>query len=126
MIRRNEKGQTLVALLAFMAMAIALTTSATIVTLTNTQAGSAYEQSQKALSYAEAGIDNALIRLLRNPNYSGETLTVGSGTATISISGSGNITITSVGVQNNFQRTIQATVTYTNNTFTLDSWSEIP
>jgi hypothetical protein len=87
--RTDQSGQTLVALLAFMAMSIVLTSAATVVTLTNAQTSSKYSLGQEALRFAESGADNALQRLLRDPNYTGETLTVGTGTAIITVSGSG-------------------------------------
>src|SRR5687768_14464187 len=110
----QQSGQVLVALLAFMATAITLTTMATIVTLTNTLATSKYTWGQDALSVAEAGIENAMIRLARDPTYAGETLTVSTATATISVSGTSPKIITSVGKSGDFRRTIQVTATYVN------------
>jgi hypothetical protein len=122
----NQSGQTLVALLAFMAMAIILTTAATAVTLTNAQTGSKYSLGQEALRFAEAGADNALLRLLRDPNYAGETLTIGTGAAIITVSGSGTKTIVSEGVSGSFRRKVQITATYASNVLTVTSWSETP
>lgn len=127
MRRRNaQSGQMLAALLAFMAMAITLTTAATIVTLTSALTSSKFTVGQEVLSIAEAGADNALIRLLRNPSYTGETLTIGTGTATITVSGSGTKTILSVGEVGNFERRIQVTVTQNNNILSVTNWVEVP
>jgi hypothetical protein len=125
-IARNQSGQTLVALLAFMAMALTLTVAATVVTLANAQTSSNYSLGQEALRIAEAGADNALLRLLRDPAYAGETLSAGDGTATITISGSGTKTIVSEGVNGSFRRKVQVTATVANNTLTVTSWSETP
>ena len=126
MSKQKQAGQALVALLAFMATAITLTTMATIVTLTNALATSKYIWGQDALNTAEAGIENALIRLERDPAYTGETLTVGTGTATISVSGTSPKTITSVGKSGDFRRTVQITATQVNTILTITSWSEVP
>lgn len=123
---KQQSGQALVALLAFMATAITLTTMATIVTLTSALATSKYTWGQDALSTAEAGIENALVRLVRDPAYTGETLTVGTGTATISVSGTSPKTITSVGKSGDFRRTVQITATHVNTMLTITSWSEVP
>ncbi len=125
MKRVGQSGQTLVALLAFMSMAIILTTAATAVTLVNSQSGSKYSQGQQALRYAEAGADNALLRLLRDPTYAGETLAVGTGTATITVSGSGTKTIVSEGISGSFRRKVQVTATQ-GTTLTVTAWSETP
>ncbi|HSE61386.1 MAG TPA: hypothetical protein VLA88_03760 [Candidatus Saccharimonadales bacterium] len=121
-----QSGQALVALLCFMAMAITITTAAVIVTLVNAQTTSKYTLGQETLSIAESGIDNAMLRLARDPAYTGETLTVGNGTVTITVSGSPTITITSVGTMGNFRRTIEATASRTNNTLVISSWKETP
>jgi hypothetical protein len=125
-LRRNQSGQVLVMLLAFMATAIILTVSAVSVVIASMQAGTRQAKGEKALQVAESGIDNALMRLVRDPTYSGESLTISGGTATITVSGSPNITITSIGQVDDFRRTIQVTAARTNNTVVVSSWSEVP
>lgn len=116
----------LVALLSFMAVAITLTTAVTVVTLANSLTVSKYSLGQDALNIAEAGADNALLRLTRDPTYTGETLTVGTGTATITVSGTSPKTITSVGQSGTFRRTIVVTATQTSNVLAVTSWVETP
>ncbi|HCR92651.1 MAG TPA: hypothetical protein DIU47_01725 [Candidatus Pacebacteria bacterium] len=77
-----------------------------------------------AYDIAEAGTENALLRLLRNPAYTGETLTVGDGTATITVTGSGTQTITSTGRLNNYLRKIQVVVVV-DDVDTIQSWMEV-
>jgi hypothetical protein len=125
-LSHKQSGQMLVALLSFMAVALTLTTAVTIVTLTNALTASKYSLGQDALAVAEAGADNALLRLERDPTYTGETLTVGSGTATITVSGTSPKTITSVGQSSTFRRTIVVTATQTNNVLAVTSWVETP
>lgn len=122
----NQSGQTLVAMLAFMATALIITTGATAVTIANLQSASEYSRGEQALQIAESGADNAMVRLTRDPSYAGETLTVGTGTATITVSGSPSYTITSVGRVGDFRRTIQVTATRSNNILTQTAWSEVP
>jgi hypothetical protein len=122
----RQSGQTLVALLAFMATAIIITTGAAAVTVANLQSATEYSRGEQALQVAESGVDNALLRLVRDPAYTGETLTVGSGTATITVSGSPSYTITSVGRVGDFRRTLQVSATRTNNVVSITSWSEVP
>jgi hypothetical protein len=123
---RQQAGQSLVALLAFMAMALTLTSAVTIVTIANATTTSKYSLGQEALAIAEAGADNAFMRLLRDPNYTGETLTMIGGTATITISGTNPKTITSYGEIGTFRRTVVVVATRTNNVLTVTSWTETP
>jgi hypothetical protein len=123
---RRQSGQVLVLLLAFMATAFILTATATSVTIANIQSTSTYSSGEEALQIAESGADNALLRLARDPSYTGETLTIGTGTATITVSGSPSYTIVSQGTFGEFQRRIQVTATWSNTVLTVTSWSEVP
>jgi hypothetical protein len=121
----NNKGQTLVTLLFFMVIAITITTGALMVIFINTQAQTKVQQSQTAYYITESGVENAIIRLLRDPTYTGETLTVGEGSVVIQVAGSGPYTITATGTDGNFTRKIQVVAAYTNNILSIQSWQEI-
>lgn len=122
---RRESGQTLITLLVFMIIAITIVTSAVAVTIVNAESSSKLELSEEAYLLAETGADNAVLRLLRNPNYTGESFSVGSGTVTITVTGTTTKTIVSVGDMGNFKRKIQAIGSFASNIFTISSWSEI-
>lgn len=123
--RKQQKGQALITLLFFVIIGVTIISAAVIVILTNSLSGSRMEQGFGAYAVAEAGIENALLRLDRNPYYTGETLSVGNGTATITVSGNNLITILSVGTLYNAVRKVQATVTNNNNAFTVTAWKEV-
>ncbi|MEO6761553.1 MAG: hypothetical protein ABI220_04235 [Candidatus Saccharimonadales bacterium] len=126
MKRLNSRGQTLIALLIFMMVAMMITLAATAVAIINLKAGNSYASGQQALINADSGAENALMRLSRDPAYSGETMTLGSGTATISVSGTDTRNVVSVGTDKNASRTITVTASDTNNQLTVLSWSETP
>jgi len=124
MKQRNKTGQALVSLLVFIATATIITAAATTVTLINSQTTGKFAQGESALTIAQTGADNAILRILRDPNgtYTGEDLTVGGGTAKITVEGSSVKTITSEGKDGNFIRKVQVVGTFVNNTFTVSSW----
>jgi Tfp pilus assembly protein PilX len=126
MQRSPQAGHALILMLVFMAVAMMIATSATAVTMTLARASSDYSLGQDALNVADSGIDNAILRFDRDRTYTGETLTVGTGTATITVSGTGPYTITSTGTVGSFKRKIQAVVTITNNVIAITSWKETP
>jgi len=107
-------------------LAITITTAAAAITVINLQGGSGYVNGELALDAASSGAENALERLERNPGYTGETMTLTKGTATITVSGTTTKTIVSVGAFGNFKRTITVVATYASNTITPTSWSETP
>lgn len=122
---RLQHGQTLVTLLIFMIIGITITTAAVVMVIVNSRNVSRIEQGNDTLSIAESGVENALIRLLRDPAYTGETLLVGTGSTVVQITTSGNEkTITSTAVQGNFSRKLQVVLTV-NGELTITSWQEI-
>lgn len=120
-----KSGQALVTLLVFAATAIIIASGAAVVTIVNSQGTSKFMQGEEALSTAEAGADNAILRILRDPNYTGETITVGGGTATITVTPGLSKTIISTGVSGNFIRKIQVDCAFNNNVLTITGWKEI-
>ncbi len=124
-MKNKQSGQTLVMLLVFVIISITITSAATVVVIVNSLGSQKMQQSLNAFYAAESGVENALLRLLRDPNYSGETLTVGDGSATITVSGSSTKTINVTGINGNFQRRIEVVCGYVNNVLTVSSWKEV-
>lgn len=122
--RTKESGQTLVSLMIFMVTAIIIITAAVAVIIINSKATSKFYQGIVSYDLAEIGIENALIRLLRDPSYTGETLVLTDATVEIQVSGEGLYTIISTGTNGNFKRTIQATASYNDNILNISSWEE--
>lgn len=120
-----KRGQSLVILLVFMAIAVTVTSAAVVMMIVGSTAASKYEQGQTAYATAESGAENALLRLLRDPNYGGETLTIGSATATITVTGTDPKTITSTGVSGEFSRQIRVVIGYNSGILTVTSWNEV-
>lgn len=121
----STQGSALITLLAFMSAAIIFTTLAVAVIVINQQATLKYGQAEEALVVTEGGAENALMRLIRDPTYAGETLAIGNGTTTSVITGSSTRTITVDGTVGNFHRRIQIIGTYNNAVFKITSWTEI-
>ena len=123
----NQKGQALIILLFFVIVSIMVTSSAVILAFVNSQSAAKVQVGANAFSIAESGAENAAVRLLRDPSYSGETVSLNGGTAVSTVSTAGSTkTIVSTGTSGNFIRKIQVIADYTNNIFTISSWKEIP
>lgn len=124
---RFERGQALVTLLFFTVIGTTVTFAAVMMIIANSLSGMKFQQGSIAYEIAQSGAENAKLRLLRDPTYIGETITVGSGSAVITVtSNAGNTyTIISKGVQGSFVRQIQVDATYANNLFQVTSQKEI-
>lgn len=122
----NLPGQAMVTLLFFVVMAITITAGAVTVLFSNSLSGTRFQQGSIAYEVAQSGADNAILRLMRDSSYTGETLPVGNGTATITVTKSGNsYTIISIGTVGSFVRKIEVDGTYNNTLFTQTARKEI-
>ncbi len=119
-----QKGQALVTLLFFMLIGITVTSSAIAVLITNAAGTSYSDQGTQSYYIAESGIEDAILKLIRNPSYtsSGYTISVGGGTATVKVSGG---YATSSGMLANTVRKIQVQTVYNNGVVTISSRKEI-
>ncbi len=121
----QEKGQALTTLLFFVIISVTIASAAIVILIVNAISTSKIQEGIAAYYAAESGIENALLRILRDPNYNGETLVIDTSTAQISVTGSNPKTVVSVGQNGNFKRTVQAQVDYTNGYYTFSNWKEI-
>jgi hypothetical protein len=108
-----------------MIIAITLVTTAVAVLVSNSLAVTKTESGIVAMDIAETGAENAIIQVLRNTNYLGETLTVGNGTAISTVSGTTTKTITTVGSIYGSSRTVQVVASLVNGVLTVTSWQEL-
>ncbi len=109
-------------LLFFMLIGITVTTAAVHILINNITGASTVEQSALAYATAESGVENALLRMLRDSQYSGETLTLGGGTVVTTVSSG---TITAIGTVGGATRKVQVQTVYNNDILTVSSWKEI-
>lgn len=125
-ILNSSSGQALVTLLFFTIIGMTIISAAAVLIYENSQSASTTEQGTYAYYIAESGIEEALLRMLRNPSYSGtpasQPFSVGAGSVAIDVN-SGVITAT--GTYKNVVRKIQAQTVYNNSILTISSWKEI-
>ena len=121
-----SRGQALITLLFFSVIAITVTSAAVVILLTNSLSGTKLQQGSIAYQIAKAGVDNAILRLLRDPFYTGEELSVGDGTATTTVTkNDATYTILSTGTLGNFTRQIQVIATYSGELLTVGEAQEL-
>ncbi len=128
-MKKITRGQALITLLFFTVIGVTVTSAAVIMILVNSLSGEKLQQGEMAYDIAQSGAENGLLRLLRDPSYTGETLPVGSGDAVITVTGYGTSSspyiIISKGTIGEFMREIQITATYQNDLLTVDSQEEV-
>lgn len=121
-----KSGQALITLLVFMIIAITVTSAAVVMMILNSRGTYKFQDGEVALQIAESGAENAMLRILRDPSYTGEAgLTIGEGTANIEITNGDPLIATATGRVNNFVRKIEVKAKFITGLFTVLSWKEV-
>jgi len=124
--RSKKRGSTLITLMIFILVMLAIASTSVSIIISNAQNTSGAGQSMEAYYAAEAGIENASLQLLRNPDYEGETIYLSpTSSVSISVSRSGFYEVLSTGKSGQFTRILQAKLDYTNNILSVISWKEV-
>lgn len=123
----SNSGQTLVTLLFFMVISLTVTAASAIIIIVNATTTGTLEQGTTTYYSAESGIENALLRFLRNPSFTGESFTVDNNTVTSVVTPGGGETYIFIATSsaNQTVRTIQVTSVYNNHVMQIQSWKEI-
>ena len=122
---KNSSGQALISLVFFTMIGMAIATAAILATLSSTIASSKFQSGTLTFSEAESGAENAYLRLLRDPNYKGETMTINGATVIATVSGSTNIIVNTKATSGAFSRSVQVKLQYTNGKYVIQSWKEM-
>lgn len=124
----KSSGQALVTLLFFVLIGMTVISAAAIFVYENTKSSSTTEQGVYAYYIAESGAEEALLRMLRDPNYSGtpagQPISVGLGNVEIQVSTASGL-ITTTGTYQNSIKKIEVQTVYNNNILTISSWREV-
>jgi hypothetical protein len=106
-------------------MAMTFTITAILASVIGSGSSAALENGIEARELADSGAENALLRLVRDPEYVGEQYLVGGGTIDISISGTSPKIITSQASLRGYVRTVEVITSYNNNVLDVTSWKEV-
>lgn len=123
--KRSDGGQALVTLLFFSVIAITIVSTAMIVTLVNSVSSSKLQSGELVFYASESGAENGLLRLLRDPNYAGESMSLNGTDVTIEVTGSSTKTVISTATDGTFTRIVQVQTQFVNGKLNILSWKEV-
>lgn len=113
-------------LMLILLLLVTITTAAVAIGITSTRDTTSLSLGEEAVAVASTGAENAVLRLLRDGSYTGETnLPIGAGSATITVTGTTPKTITSTGTVSGMIRKIEVIVAIVNGQLTVTSWREL-
>ncbi|OGM77198.1 hypothetical protein A2210_03335 [Candidatus Woesebacteria bacterium RIFOXYA1_FULL_40_18] len=120
----TQKGQSMILLVFFVMTAVAITIAAIFMMIITSGSVADMQNGIEAGQLADSGAENALLKLERDPSYSGEVYTLGNATVTVIVTGGTTKTINSTVVSGDFTRKVEVLANYTNNVLSVTSWKE--
>ncbi|MEX0895516.1 MAG: hypothetical protein WDZ94_01095 [Patescibacteria group bacterium] len=123
--QNNQEGSMLIALMIFIVVGISVATTATMIVIDATVGVSQQQAGNAAIDVAESGAEIAILSLLRDPAYTGEVLSIGEGTATVSIEGENPYTLHVVGEIYASSRSLEVVVAREEGSWLVQEWYEV-
>ena len=124
-IQKNNQGQTLITLLVFTVVAMAIITTAVSIIINISKSASIVESHTIMSGAAESALENAILRVLRDPTYAGESILIGETLVEITVNGTDPIEIRADATYGEYTQAVQAEVSYVNNRLTATSWDNL-
>lgn len=126
-INHTSSGQAVVTVIFIAVIGMFIATGAIFAVANALESSSSEELGALAFQAAESGIENSVLRLMRDPSYTGETMEIDeASTATVSVTTDTGITIQSIGTAGVVSKKIIARAHYDNLVLIVDSWGENP
>lgn len=119
-----KSGQALTSLLIIMFVGLTIIATSSALINTSLTSTASLLEANDALVVAESGAEDALLKILRNPSYTGGTLPFDIGQASISIATTNPFTFVSQGTVGQHQRSIRVIINNNNGIMTVSSWKE--
>ena len=123
--KHYQHGYILTALLVFIVVILVISTTSIMVSISSLRGQSHIDAGVATLNAAESGAENAILRLLRDPGYTGENLVVDGVDIELSVLHGTPTIVTSTADSGAYEKTIEVRLVRTNGILQLQSWKEL-
>lgn len=122
---KRQKGQSMVLLMFIVVTLVAISSAAIMMSIVNSGSVTAFENGLETSEYADSGAENALLRLIRDPFYTGESYSINGGDIQITVTGQNQKTIQVEASVGQSTKIVEVLADYTDNILSVTSWREI-
>lgn len=126
-LRSFKDGQALIGVLAVIAISTVLVSSLMVNSLISAHSSLKLRQSNAVMGNADSYIQDAIIKIIRDPNYIGETLTLNGSRVIIEVTGENpkNILVKSINSQGDILRRLSLQLSFSNDgAISVNNWVE--
>ena len=120
-----NKGQALIPVLIIMLITMILGVGVLHLSIGSLLLNSYWLEGEKVLMATEGALENGLMRILRNPGYSGESLQINEINCTIETSGQAPVVMTAECSSLRSKRRLQAEVSFINGEMLVSNYQEV-
>ncbi len=124
-MKRVQPGNILVIVLVMMVVGITIATMSLALVITTTQSMGGAMEADRMRTAAEGAIENAILKVLRNPSYSGETMTIDGIPITLTVTQGAQTTVMATAVKGTHRQRYQVVLQRTNGVLGVVSWLHI-
>lgn len=121
----SQRGQALITLIFFVLIAVTITSGAIIMLAVNSSSFGKFQEGNVAYYSAESGIENAILRVIRDSLYTGETLVADGLNVAITVTGVNPKIVTAESSHGNFKRKVKVEMNYNSGYYNIGKWKEI-
>lgn len=122
---KGNQGQALLPVLIIMVVVLILGAAVLDLSISGLLVSSYFQEGEATLMATEGALENGLLRILRNPSYSGESLQVGDASCIISISGQSPVVMNASCDSGRAIRRLQAEINFVAGEMIVDNILEI-
>ena len=121
----KQPGNILVVVLVLMVVGITIASMSLALVISTTQSLGGAMESDRIRVAAEGGVENAILNVLRNPSYSGESLVIDGLTVVTTVTQGANTTVIATVTSGTHRQRYQVVLQRVSGVLTVTSWQQI-
>lgn len=111
--------------LVLMVVGIAIVSMSLALVITTSQSMGGAMESGRIRAVVESGVENAILKLLRNPSYAGESMVVDEVTVVVTVTQGAQTTIIATATSGEYRQRYQVLLERISGVLTVVSWQQI-
>lgn len=122
--RAKQPGNILVVVLVLMVVGITIVSMSLALVITTSQSMGGAMESDRMRAAVEGGIENAILKLLRNPSYAGESMVIDGVAVVVTVTQGAQTTIIATATSGEYKQRYRVLLERISGVLTVVSWQQ--